>query len=127
MKTILVAEDSHSQREMMSIVLRNHDFKVITACHGEDALAKILRYNPDLVILDVVMPKINGYEVCRILRRNPMYRHLPILFCSTQASEADKYWGLKQGADAYIGKPFRSQDLLTTVDSLLLQNHTLGN
>ena len=120
MRKILVAEDSRCQREMIGGMLKNHKFKVIGARHGEDALAKILRYDPDLVILDVVMPKLNGYEVCRILRRNKIYQDLPVIFCSTQASEADRYWGLKQGANAYIAKPFKPRDLLSTIDTLLM-------
>lgn len=119
MKTILIAEDSHSQREMIAMILREHKFNVFTASDGEDAFAKILRCNPDLVILDVVMPKINGYEVCRTLRRNNFYKHLPIIFCSSQSSQSEQYWGLKQGADAYISKPFKPQDLLSTVETLL--------
>lgn len=120
--TIMVAEDSRSQREMITYMLQSQNFKVVPARHGEDALAKIMQHNPDIVILDIVMPKINGYEVCRTLRRHEFYRDLPVIFCSSQDSELDRYWGLKQGADAYLAKPFKPEDLLTAIAHVLTKN-----
>lgn len=120
--TIVVAEDSKSQRELMTQILRKNEFRVIPARHGEDALAKIMQHNPDLLLLDIVMPKINGYDVCRTLRRHQFYRHLPIIFCSSQESDLDRYWGLKQGADVYLAKPFKPEELLMAIAHLLPNN-----
>lgn len=119
MKTVLIVEDSPTQREMIAHLLQDSHLIVITASNGVEALEKIDLRSPDLIVLDIVMPRMNGYEVCRRLKANPKTHTLPILMCSSKAEEFDHYWGMKQGADAYISKPFQPMELIATVKQLL--------
>lgn len=116
MSTILIADDSLTYRKMMAELLRSEGFRVITANSGRDALDKIQTAHPDGVILDVVMPEMNGFEVCRQITdpQQPTH-HIPVILCSSSASESSRYWGLKQGAIAYIGKPFHPSDMIRTL------------
>ncbi|GET41518.1 response regulator transcription factor [Microseira wollei] len=118
MSKVLVVDDSPMQREMISRVLKNVGINVTVASDGLEALEQIQQNCPDLVVLDIVMPRMNGYEVCRWLRSN-LGENLPVVMCSSKREEFDRYWGIKQGADAYIAKPFRPQDLVVTVKQLL--------
>ncbi|MGL5508511.1 MAG: response regulator [Microcoleaceae cyanobacterium] len=119
MSTVLVVDDQLSHREMISDLLKGSGLKVMLAADGADALSQVEAHCPDLVILDIVMPGINGYEVCRRIRSNPVTQKLPIIFCSIKNEEFDRYWGIRQGANAYISKPFQPRELLTTVKQLL--------
>lgn len=121
--TILVAEDSNTQRQMITKLLKNERYSVTTAKDGRDALAKVPQVNPDLIVLDIIMPEMNGYEVCRHLKGDSKTKQIPVIFCSSKDTEIDRYWGLKQGADAYIVKPFQPQDLLETVKQLCAFHH----
>lgn len=118
MNRVLVVDDSATQRDMISRVLKSVGIKVTLASDGLEALEQIQQNCPDLVVLDIVMPRMNGYEVCRWLRSN-VGEELPVVICSSKREEFDRYWGMKQGADAYIAKPFRPQDLVMTVKELL--------
>lgn len=119
MNTVLVVDDQLSHREMISNLLKGNGFKVMVASDGNEALEQIETHPPDLVILDIVMPKVNGYEVCRRLKSNPISKAVPVILCSIKAEEFDRYWGIRQGADAYVAKPFQPQELITTVKKLL--------
>ncbi|HEY9700469.1 MAG TPA: response regulator [Trichocoleus sp.] len=119
MSTVLVVEDSVSQREMISDLLRKSGLNVTIAGDGVEALEKIQGHCPDLVVLDIVMPKMNGYEVCRRLKSDPKTQNVPVVMCSSKGEEFDRYWGMKQGADAYIAKPFQPTELVGTVKQLL--------
>lgn len=122
MSHILVVDDSPSQREMISSLLKSSDIIVSEASNGAEALARILNGNgnlPDLVITDIVMPQMNGYEFCRKLKNTDTTKHIPVLMCTSKGEEFDRYWGMKQGADAYIAKPFKPNELNKTVKQLL--------
>ena len=119
MNTVLVVDDQLSHREMISDLLKGSGFKVMVASDGDKALEQIEAHPPDLVILDIVMPQVNGYEVCRRMRTNPVSKDVPVILCSIKAEEFDRYWGIRQGADAYVAKPFKPQELLATVKKLL--------
>ncbi|MEA5508967.1 response regulator [Crocosphaera sp. UHCC 0190] len=119
MRTILVADDSTAQRELIAGLLIENGFSVTTAINGAEALEKLASLSPDLIILDVVMPKLNGYQTCRSIKTDPKTEHIPVILCSTKSTQVDHYWGLKQGADAYIVKPFPASELLGTVKQLL--------
>ena len=82
-------------------------------------LEKVQKDAPDLVIVDLVMPQMNGYELCRFLKNNPTTQQIPVLICSTKSQDFDRYWGMKQGADAYLTKPFQPAELLRTIEVLL--------
>ncbi|MBT9315223.1 response regulator transcription factor [Leptothoe spongobia] len=119
MSTVLVVEDSVAQREMIIDLLQGNGLQVTVASDGVEALAHIQGDLPDLVVLDIVMPRMNGYEVCRRIKSDPATQNLPVVLCSSKGEEFDRYWGMKQGADAYIAKPFQPTELVGTVKQLL--------
>lgn len=116
--TILVVDDSPTEQKLVISVLQSKGYRVITAADGEEAIEKAVREQPRLVVLDVVMPKKNGYQVCRHLKTTADTQHIKVLLLTTKNQEADKFWGMKQGADAYLTKPFDSAELLTSVGRL---------
>ncbi|MBD2329598.1 MAG: two-component system response regulator [Alkalinema sp. CACIAM 70d] len=119
MSTVLVVEDSVTQREMITDLLKGSGLSVTIASDGVEALEQIQGQCPDLVVLDIVMPRMNGYEVCRRLKSDPKTQNVPVVMCSSKGEEFDRYWGMKQGADAYIAKPFQPTELVGTVKQLL--------
>ena len=119
MSKILVVEDSLSQRQAISEILRQVGYNVSIATDGVEALENIQTSSPDLIVLDIVMPRMNGYEVCRRLKNDPKTQNLPVVMCSSKGEEFDRYWGMKQGADAYIVKPFEESELTGTIKQLL--------
>jgi twitching motility two-component system response regulator PilH len=119
MSTVLIVDDSQTVRQMLSELLQKGGLAVVEATNGLEAKAKIQAKTPDLVITDLVMPEMNGYELCRWIKNEPSTQKIPVLICSTKDQEFDRYWGMKQGADAYITKPFHPGDMLQTVKQLL--------
>ena len=119
MSTVLIVEDSFTQREILSELFKRMGLNVILASDGVEALAKIESHYPDLVILDIIMPQMNGYEVCRRLKSNVKTQKIAVVMFSTKSKECDYYWGNKQGADAYISKLCHPQELINTVKQLL--------
>jgi twitching motility two-component system response regulator PilH len=119
MSTILVVEDNRTYQEMISELLKENGMDVVTASDGIEAMEKVKTVIPDLVVLDVVMPRMNGYEVCRELKGDPRTQSVLIVMCSTKDQEFDRHWASKQGADAYVTKPFRPQELVATIKQLL--------
>lgn len=118
-KKVLVVDDVPMQLEAIASTLEKAGMNVIRAKDGEEAIACIDRQLPDLVLLDVVMPRMNGFEVVRELRDREQTKKLPIVICSTKNTEVDKVWGMDMGADAYITKPFDSEQLVSIVQRLL--------
>ncbi len=119
MSNVLVVEDSAPQREMISELLAKSGMSVAVATDGVEALEQVKSLKPDIVILDIVMPRKNGYEVCREIKSDPATQHVPVIICSSKGEDFDKYWGMKQGADAYIVKPFQPKELVGTIKQLL--------
>jgi twitching motility two-component system response regulator PilH len=119
MSTVLVVDDSNTVREMIAELLSKVGITVIEASDGEEAKEKMQLNRPDLVVMDIVMPKMNGYELCRWVKSNQATQDIPVVLCSSKAEEFDRYWGMKQGADAYIAKPFRPTEMIETVKQLL--------
>ncbi|MEL6136472.1 MAG: response regulator [Cyanobacteria bacterium J06626_23] len=119
MTTVLIVDDSSTLREMISGLLIKAGMTVLEAIDGVEAKDKILANPPDLVILDIVMPNMNGYELCRWVKNNPETQEVPVVICSSKNEDFDRYWGMKQGADAYIAKPFRPVEMVETVKHLL--------
>jgi twitching motility two-component system response regulator PilH len=119
MSTVLVVEDSVTQREMIEDLLKGSGLTVKTAGDGVEALETMQGNCPDIVVMDIVMPRMNGYELCRRIKTDPKTERVPVVMCSSKGEEFDRYWGMKQGADAYIAKPFQPQELVGTVKQLL--------
>lgn len=119
MSTVLIVEDSFTQREILSELFKRMGLNVILASDGVEALAKIESHYPDLVILDIIMPQMNGYEVCRRIKSNVKTQKIAVIMFSTKSKPCDYYWGSKQGADAYISKLCHPQELINTVKQLL--------
>lgn len=116
---ILVVEDSATEQAIIVNALRSHGYVVTVAGDGEQALTIVATDPPDLVVLDIILPKTNGYTVCRKLKQGPKTKHIPVLMVSSKDQESDIYWGKKQGANAYLTKPFAAADLMACVRSLL--------
>jgi chemotaxis family two-component system response regulator PixH len=119
MGTVLVVEDSITEREIITYYLRQVGVVVSTAKSGEEALEKLNTYTPDLIILDVVLPGRSGFEICRELKAEDKTSKIPIIICSTKGSDMDKFWGMRQGADAYIPKPIDEEVFVRTVKQLM--------
>jgi twitching motility two-component system response regulator PilH len=119
MTTVLVVDDSPTVRELVSVHLKQQSIVVVEAFDGLDATEKIKISVPDLVITDVVMPRMNGYELCRWIKSNVKNKTVPVIMCTTKSEEFDKYWGMKQGADAYITKPYNPTELIDVVKRLI--------
>jgi twitching motility two-component system response regulator PilH len=116
---VLVVDDTPSELEILSRILQQANIEVMQAKDGEEAIALIEDEPPDLVVLDVIMPRMNGFEVIRELRANQKTEKLPVLFCSQKNTEIDLTWGMDLGADAYLTKPIDSQQFLNTVKRFL--------
>jgi len=118
-KEILIVDDELSVAVPIQFLMERQGYRVIVASRGEDALDLIYQYKPDLVLLDIMLPGIDGYEVCEIIRLNPDYRDIKIVFLTARGREAEVARGLALGADAYISKPFLNSELVATVKALL--------
>src|SRR5437660_9473655 len=116
---ILVVDDSWTEFTMIATPLRNSGFEVITAVDGDEAIEKVFRERPQCIVLDVVLPKQNGFQVCRRLKNLEASRHIPIILLTSKNTPLDKSWGLRQGADMYITKPFDEDELVDSVRCLL--------
>ncbi|MFE1745803.1 response regulator transcription factor [Coleofasciculus sp. H7-2] len=119
MHTALIVEDTLTERETFASCLRRGGLNVLTANTGEEALEKISNHKPDVIILDVVLPGRSGFELCRELKADAETSKIPVVMCSTKGTDLDKFWGMKQGADAYIPKPVDQEELLRTVNQLI--------
>jgi CheY-like chemotaxis protein len=119
MTTALVVEDSRTDMQVIISCLQQGGLNVVTADSGEEAIVKINSHQPDVIVLDVVLPGRSGYELCRDLKAEAKTRTIPVIICSTKAGEMDKFWGMKQGADAYLAKPVDQEELVRTVKQLI--------
>jgi twitching motility two-component system response regulator PilH len=115
---ILVVDDSPTERYFLSDILIKHGFSVSTAESGEEALLKVKADRPQLILMDVVMPGQNGFQVTRAISRNPETQDVPIIICTSKGQETDRIWGLRQGARDYIVKPVDPQELLAKIAAL---------
>lgn len=119
MSKILIAEDSATAVELLKRTLSPLGHQIVVAADGENAEKLIQDERPDLLILDIIMPKMNGFQLCRSLRSNPAFKELPIIIITSMDRESDRYWGLKQGASEYLVKPVDPTLLLERVKAYL--------
>lgn len=116
-KTILIAEDDASIRLGLVDILAGEGYRVLAAAHGDEAISRYQSDSPDLVILDIMMPRLSGYDVCRRIRKEDT--KIPVIMLSAKSEEIDKVLGLELGADDYITKPFGVRELLARVSAAL--------
>lgn len=116
---ILIAEDSETDLQFIKSALQGSKHSFLFAKDGEAAEAVARQEKPDLIILDVIMPKKNGFQVCRDLKKDDYFKQIPIILLTSKSQESDKFWGIKQGADEYITKPFEPQTLIAAIKKFL--------
>ena len=122
-KEILIVDDEPSIVVPIQFLMEQQGYNVLVAENGEDALDIIYKYTPDLILLDIMLPRIDGYEVCEIVRLDPRYRDIKIIFLTAKGREVEIAKGLALGADAYITKPFSNTELVSKVKELLAITH----
>ena len=122
MKKILLVDDEPQLVEMVKMRLEANNYEVILASNGEQALEKARGEKPDLIILDIMLPKLDGYKVCRTLKFDDKYSNIPVIMFTARSQESEKSMGEEVGADAYIIKPFEPQMLLDKIKELLKES-----
>lgn len=119
MAKIVIAEDERDIRELIEFTLTYAGHQVVATANGEEALAAVSQMKPDLVLLDVRMPRLDGYDVCKQIKADPQTRSVPIIFLSAKGQEAEVQTGLEAGAEQYILKPFAPDQLIQRVRDIL--------
>jgi DNA-binding response OmpR family regulator len=125
-KHILVVEDEPDTAELLEFHLENAGYKVTIAEDGYEALKKIHKLRPDLLILDLMIPEIDGFEVCRLIRKDPANESLPVMMCTAKSDETSKIQGLDFGADDYVTKPFSPREVVLRVKNLLKRSDSVN-
>jgi len=115
---ILVVDDSPTERQFMVEMLAKKGYQVVVSDSGEDAIVKAKSEKPDLILMDVVMPGINGYQATRAITRDEATKHIPVIMCTSKGADTDKIWGMRQGALDYLVKPVDPQQLLAKIATL---------
>jgi twitching motility two-component system response regulator PilH len=119
-KTVLVVDDSPTERKMMHQALQGKGYNgkgynLVLAGDGEEALEKIAQQKPDVVLLDIILPRKNGFQLCRQLKTSPETQNIKVILISSKTQDTDRFWGLKQGADEYLTKPVAAESLAASV------------
>ncbi len=120
-RTILAADDSAVARALLSRLLKGAGYRVITASDGIEAAQQAYSQLPDLIVLDITMPRMNGYQVCRLLKRDQAVAHIPVIILTGAESRGTEFWSLRTGADAFMFKSAEPTELLETIEQLLMQ------
>ena len=115
MSKIVVCDDSYSELQIIEGYLKAANHSVVTYPNTDKLEDKLAAEKPDLVILDVVMPGRNGFQACRDLKNDDRFKHIPVVLCTSKGQDSDKFWGEQQGANGYVVKPFKAEDLLAAV------------
>ncbi len=115
---VLVVDDSKTELMFLTDLLVKNGFTVKTAENAEDAFRRLAEDKPELILMDVVMPGQNGFQLTRAISRNPLYADVPIIMCTSKNQETDRVWGMRQGARDYITKPVDSTELMAKIKAL---------
>lgn len=118
MAKILIVDDSPTETHIYKTILEKHGYEVLTAPSGEVGVRRAKKYMPDLILMDVIMPGINGFQATRIIAKDEQTKDIPIIIITTKDQETDKIWGMRQGAKDYIVKPVKEKELLSHVKEL---------
>lgn len=117
-KSVLVVDDSPTDAHVLTEILKKHGFTVMSASSGEEGVEMAKAQKPDLILMDVVMPGMSGFEATRAISKNPDTSQIPIIICSSKDQETDKAWGLRQGARDYLVKPIDEKALMGKLQAL---------
>lgn len=117
-KKVLVVDDSPTERFALNEFLSRQGFSVVTAESGAEAIEKAKTEQPDLILMDVVMPGMNGYQATRTITRDEATRRIPVIMCTSKSEETDRIWGMRQGAHAYLVKPLDHEELMRKIGEL---------
>src|SRR5882762_2768311 len=117
-RKILIVDDSATNRHGLSEMLARHGYKCSVAGSGKEAIEKAKAEKPDMILMDVVMPDMDGYQATRIITRDEETKHIPVILCTSKSQETDQLWGLRQGAKNYVMKPVDEKDLLAKIMAL---------
>ena len=117
-KKVLVVDDSKTELMFLTDLLTKNGFTVKTAENAEDAFRRLAEEKPELILMDVVMPGQNGFQLTRAISRDPLYSDIPIMICTSKSQETDRVWGMRQGARDYITKPVNASELMAKIRAL---------
>ena len=117
-KKIMVVDDSPTERAFMEGLLKKRGYEVLLVDSGEHAIERAKSEKPDLILMDVVMPGLNGFQATRAISRDAATKHIPIVLCTSKSQETDKIWGMRQGARDYVVKPVDKNELLAKITAL---------
>lgn len=117
-KSILIVDDSATDTHLLGEMLKKNGYTVLTATSGEEGIGKAKKEKPDLILMDIVMPGMSGFEATRAITKDPETASIPVIVCSTKGQETDKAWGLRQGAKDYIVKPVVEKVLMEKIRAL---------
>ncbi|MCI5217716.1 MAG: response regulator [Candidatus Electrothrix sp. LOE2] len=118
-RKLLIVDDSPTELKLITDVFNTSEYDVVTAGDGEAGVEMAMAAKPDLIILDVVMPKMNGFQACRKIKSMPELENIPVILLTSKNQKSDEFWGKKQGADVYLTKPFHTDEVLEAVTNLL--------
>ncbi|GAA0767738.1 MULTISPECIES: response regulator transcription factor [Ideonella] len=117
-QNILLVDDSKTELHFLTELLTKRGFSVRTAESGEEAMRRLAEAKPDLILMDVVMPGTNGFQLTRAITRDPRFSDVPVIMCTSKGQETDRVWGLRQGARDYVVKPVNADDLMAKIQAL---------
>ena len=117
-KKVLVVDDSKTELMYLADLLSKNGFSVKTAENAEEAFRRLADEKPELILMDVVMPGQNGFQLTRAISRDPLYSNIPIIMCTSKSQETDRVWGMRQGARDYITKPVNAEELMSKINAL---------
>jgi len=117
-KSVLIVDDSKTELMVLSDLLTRHGYSVKAADCADEAFKRLAEEKPDLILMDVVMPGQNGFQLTRAISRDPQYANVPIIMCTSKTQETDRVWGMRQGARDYITKPVDGKELLSKIEAL---------
>lgn len=112
---ILLVDDSKTELHHLSEILVKHGYEVRTAANGEEAMRRLNESKPDLILMDVVMPGQNGFQLTRAITRDPQFANIPVVMCTSKNQETDRVWGMRQGARDYVVKPVETDELIAKI------------
>lgn len=118
-KKVLIVDDSAVERQILKDIVNKLGFSIVEAENGEDGIKMAIEHEPNLILMDVVMPGINGFQATKQITNNDKLKNVPVIMCTSKNQETDKIWGARQGAKAYVVKPINKEQLVTEIQKLL--------